>query len=580
MATIGEVNAISTEKEEGSYSQNLPKKIFFGVFFDGTSNNMIQIEAAKRIRNRIKERQKKIEQNPVSNEVNSEFQLAVEEKGIFENGANVLRKEGQLNGSKGYSNIAILHSIYNGVNKDDYKGEYDIRIFNIYVEGAGTNAEHYEPDTSVGIRKNAPKFIKDKTIEKVTTWKGGVSGRGYSGVVNLVSKAVEMVSLRLDDMHYEDNETEIHFDVFGFSRGATCARLFSFLIARKDDSGAGELPCEKDFSNSYISAKRIKNNKLVFIDELVNKNIKVGNITVDFLGIFDTVSSIGGIRTESYENNTIDFGLYSPSLDRVKHTFHICAMDEYRAHFALTDIGSECNKERSAEIFIPGCHSDIGGGYIDGVEEFDLPVEVVKTDFSENDTVLPINSKLNPLYMPLEYVSSDDVHFGRLKDTMSKYSQDNLGWLGKIGCIEEGPITLLNRLFPQTIKVKRRSYKGYSNISLQMMYDRSKNDTNRDVFRRIPKPEGFTVSENLKQLFGETMISELISRSGRHFYYPGGKYNSKEYLRLREYLHFSAKKDLGHDMSKDDKDVVRRYVYYGNKDDNKRHFMSEYNLKD
>ena len=55
------------------------------------------------------------------------------------------------------------------------------------------------------------------------------------------------------------------------------------------------------------------------------------------------------------------YGLYSPTLAHVLNTCHICALDEFRANFALSDIGKAADD--NIELFLPGCHSDIGGGY-------------------------------------------------------------------------------------------------------------------------------------------------------------------------------------------------------------------------
>ncbi len=42
MATIGVVNADIPKTHSSMNTIKRPKKIYFGVFFDGTSNNMIQ----------------------------------------------------------------------------------------------------------------------------------------------------------------------------------------------------------------------------------------------------------------------------------------------------------------------------------------------------------------------------------------------------------------------------------------------------------------------------------------------------------------------------------------------------------
>jgi len=62
------------------------------------------------------------------------------------------------------------------------------------------------------------------------------------------------------------------------------------------------------------------------------------------------------------------------SLNAVFHaeeTLHLTAADEHRYHFSLTDINSAGG--RGKQYFLPGVHSDIGGGYRDMAKE-DQPI--------------------------------------------------------------------------------------------------------------------------------------------------------------------------------------------------------------
>ena len=56
------------------------------------------------------------------------------------------------------------------------------------------------------------------------------------------------------------------------------------------------------------------------------------------------------------------------SLDAVQHAkkvLHLASADEHRANFSLTNI----NSKGGDQYFLPGVHSDIGGGYTEGEEE-------------------------------------------------------------------------------------------------------------------------------------------------------------------------------------------------------------------
>lgn len=126
--------------------------------------------------------------------------------------------------------------------------------------------------------------------------------------------------------------------IFGFSRGAALARKFASLILKE------------------------------------NEDLKVA-----FLGVFDTVAAMDGIQRRGekiatdvvFENGTVD--------RRVKRAVHILSLDEDRVAFAPTQMNRDPNDDdsdgnkRITEIWFPGVHSDIGGGYwCDGLSDVAL----------------------------------------------------------------------------------------------------------------------------------------------------------------------------------------------------------------
>lgn len=89
-------------------------------------------------------------------------------------------------------------------------------------------------------------------------------------------------------------------------------------------------------------------------------------IAVKYLGIYDTVASINYNTDDNYTDNVKENFLFSTN--KAEYTFHLVAIDEYRKNFALVDIQSSINNNNGTEIFIPGCHTDIGGGR--SIEEY------------------------------------------------------------------------------------------------------------------------------------------------------------------------------------------------------------------
>ena len=566
MASIGEVKAVESDKQNSLEKENYPYIIYFGVFFDGTSNNMVQKEAAQNIK---KKQLENIKRKGTKNSPKASFYYERElvegiENSNYTCGANQTTNlaDGKIginkSDSKGYSNIGILHSLYRGLLPTEYPEGYKVKIFNIYVEGSGSNV-----------------IMGDEFYERNAN--GVAFGKGKTGVAYLVSKALELSLFRIRTLLYSipyelRSKTKVKFDVFGFSRGAACARMFSYCIAKGDNPiGKDELPCIPELLDSYLSDYYIEDNNIHFFCKELETIKK--NISVDFLGIYDTVASIGGVRLKSYCNNTRDYGLYSPSLNKVNKTFHICAMDEFRSHFGLTDIGEEITKS-NGEIFLPGCHSDIGGGFVNGDESFKVPYaftiksvlgkgkvkyfKITKSRFDQHTTTDFIRYLRN--YGFLGIVEDNDI------------SPENDSFWGTVNdCTMTKSFGMVN----DDVMVTRKSIAGYSNIPLSIMIKRAIDDTKRSLFRNHEPI--FSIATDILDIFGGKDIINKLSniRNSRLFYYPGGSWDSKEYIALRRYLHFSARWFTGNDMYYEG-GIVRRILYHGDKNVSSISYYSDY----
>ncbi len=135
--------------------------------------------------------------------------------------------------------------------------------------------------------------------------------------------------------HAPSKPVELAIDVFGFSRGATQARVFcTWLQAMLNAQGelAGVL------------------------------------IRLRFLGIFDTVASVGkGVvlnsdETDGHDNWAEVADVRIAAL--VENCVHFVAMHEPRKNFPLDLVSTPVNpKTRLVQCAYPGSHSDVGGGY-------------------------------------------------------------------------------------------------------------------------------------------------------------------------------------------------------------------------
>ena len=122
--------------------------------------------------------------------------------------------------------------------------------------------------------------------------------------------------------HYQKGDS---IYIFGFSRGAALARRFASLV------------------HHYSEA------------------IGEKEAVVRFLGVFDTVASIGAPNLEDdqkprtkvvFENMTVSA--------HVQEALHLVSIDENRIAFQPTLMNKEA---RVTEVWFPGAHSDIGGGF-------------------------------------------------------------------------------------------------------------------------------------------------------------------------------------------------------------------------
>ena len=212
----------------------------------------------------------------------------------------------------------------------------------------------------------------------------------------------------------------------------------------------------------------------------------------------------------------------------------------------MTDIGDAANSNGNAEILIPGCHSDVGGGYVTGDNDFSL-TKFARAPF---------------LTLPMDCVDSRSV----VTQPLNKQTLLDMGWIRDSDIYRES-------FDKTTVSVRRHVFSGYSNIPLKMMSIRTELKTKRTTFNSIPLR--YRINMTTYGNVGTQLLSKAEKATGRQVYYPGGSYTSPTYVKLRQYLHFSAKNDIGFDPSYDGY-LFCRYLYHGNQGDNTRHFLHEY----
>uniref|UniRef100_UPI0039A5DC86 T6SS phospholipase effector Tle1-like catalytic domain-containing protein n=1 Tax=Ornithobacterium rhinotracheale TaxID=28251 RepID=UPI0039A5DC86 len=316
----------------------------FGVFLDGTLNNMYDTEIRQ-----------KAEGKPLAGA--SGLSVSKEKAvTIYKKHGDTKNKESSYEND--LSNPAILYKNYD--NKPENK------IFRIYTEGIGTNS--------------APKkqggYLREEDYKKNDILFGPAFGMGNSGIMSNVRKAiVDVVKvLKKIDSKAEKIGT-ITFDVFGFSRGAAAARHFVHIVTHPAYN-------PKVFRGEYgVSVLDLQDNLLPI--SYVNKTMphfgvlgqllqEAGlldaqtKVVVRFVGIYDTVPHHGLFQWNDIEDLGLD------SVNKANYVVHMVAADEHRANFSLVDISSvtktspKSGKKGGIELIYPGVHSDVGGSYEEG----------------------------------------------------------------------------------------------------------------------------------------------------------------------------------------------------------------------
>lgn len=574
MASISEINASAPNKSKLEETQCPEITVNFGVFFDGTNNQRLQVAMGKL--NREKNAEKKKEQI---------------KKTIEELGATFDEKQYKKNGNISYifknncppSDYTLIEALNKKISK--YNKKYGNRL----DDNERDTVESFTWDDASGKKKDGEtnqKALKRKSksfpfrigmprsfmqgvdftniarLEPLydfnqndaTTYKyriyvsgsgtfadvnkgmdisGLAFGQGSAGVVQKVKDALDAITEKIKAIKCNGNIKEVNYkiNVFGFSRGATEARLFVDLFSeRRAEKRHDRLKdiiseCNKEFIDNESNASFISFPKL-------------GSLEFPFVGLFDTVSSVG--ITPGIWNDAIAIGLskageavFSPTSkrheknkeelgldtlvydDKVKHIVHICALDEYRENFALQVMPA--NNSKVEQFFMPGIHTDIGGGDLDGYDE----EKYIAKTHDNKDLYIP------KIVTPGKRQKASDL-FIITKDNMQQ-----LGWIK-----DSTNSSLMSDIVKEEkdiIRTQRYSEHGYAYLPLTILAKKACENTCK--FENLE--DKYSIPDDLPQSFDsmKTAWAGADSKYG-HCYFP--KEDSKYKLLRQRFLHFSS----------------------------------------
>ena len=250
--------------------------------------------------------------------------------------------DGNVSYSNGLSNVAIMEQ-----HIKDKSADFDHAV-SIYTEGPGTEALQV---VEKGDSARTKKKKQESSGHREDATLGFVGGLGSTGVEAKVRSGMsKLVSEISDAVKKTTIIDKLVIDVFGFSRGAAGARFFVHEVLNEESS----------FVTHHAHQFEIFARPLFLRLKNSSYDITADKVEIRFVGLYDTVASCG------LTNSAWDLGTSLLKLDFIKHAavkkvVQLAAADEHRHNFSLTTIASAGGK--GTQVFLPGVHSDIGGGY-------------------------------------------------------------------------------------------------------------------------------------------------------------------------------------------------------------------------
>ncbi len=167
--------------------------------------------------------------------------------------------------------------------------------------------------------------------------------------------------------NYEEGD-EIY--LYGFSRGAFTARSLGGMLSKglldlsSVSSGESWKRVEKAYNNGYRKS-------LSSSEEWAGGDWKFFNnrekTPIHFIGVWDTVGALGipdDLEIANILDNEKRWRFHDTKLGtNVTSARHAMAMDEIRSTFTITRWTNASECDDALEVWFPGAHSDVGGGY-------------------------------------------------------------------------------------------------------------------------------------------------------------------------------------------------------------------------
>lgn len=209
-----------------------------------------------------------------------------------------------------------------------------LKLFSILPKGDPGQMAFYDP----GVGTFSAPAALTRTSKAVTKLFGLAFGYGITANIGDAYRFL-----------VEIYEPEDHVYIFGFSRGAYTARAVAAMLHK-----CGLL----ERCNENLLPYALKIFKYDRRPHIYNgfKRTFSRKCEVHFLGVWDTVSSVGWI----YDPLTLQFTMNNPIVKNVRHAI---AIDERRCFYRQNLWGEGGDGQDVKQVWFAGAHCDVGGGY-------------------------------------------------------------------------------------------------------------------------------------------------------------------------------------------------------------------------
>jgi len=211
-----------------------------------------------------------------------------------------------------------------------------VRLFEIIEKNNPGQIAYYDPGVgTIGSRAAVTRIGK-----KITRILGLAFGLGMT---RNIEEAYEFL---MDN--FEDND---RIYLFGFSRGAYTVRAIGGLLLK-----CGLL--HRNCQNQIPYAMKIYREYKMAADNPIARGFRETfsrTCIPYFIGVWDTVKATGLFKSYTFSDCFLN--------KNIKFGYHALAIDERRSKFKQVPWNPAAENQTIEQVWFPGVHSDIGGGY-------------------------------------------------------------------------------------------------------------------------------------------------------------------------------------------------------------------------